>query len=91
MKEQTFERMTKAVEAEPLLLGTSPPSFFIQKQKSPQPSSCVLLLYLLGTARIMRALNVVGIFVETGESRYAHNDASMKLTDDQFRTIVIGL
>lgn len=39
----------------------------------------------------MRALNVVGIFTETGENRYAHNDASMKLTDKQFRILVTGL
>ena len=38
----------------------------------------------------MRALKVFGIFVETGENRYAHNEASMKLTNEVFRTIVKG-
>ncbi|KAL9621153.1 MAG: hypothetical protein Q9160_004404 [Pyrenula sp. 1 TL-2023] len=39
----------------------------------------------------MRALNVVGIFTEAGENRYAHNDTSIKLTNKQFRTLVTGL
>ncbi|KAL8828619.1 MAG: hypothetical protein Q9191_002478 [Dirinaria sp. TL-2023a] len=46
--------------------------------------------YLL-VVRIMRALTVVGIFVELGETRYAHNAASAKLTNSTFRALVIGL